>query len=255
MVVCKEYEAEKLRVIVLSDLHLGEEGFLRREWYNTVNWLRENPDVQIVLAGDLTESITKASLGDIFSQQHPMLQIEELSEFLSEFKNRIIAKVIGNHEWRIYNVAGINISEILSKQFEIPFCAHEAIIDISLKNDTIKSGALKRLNYVLAVRHGWAGGRYAEKSVRQGRQFAESWEGVDVLITGHTHHASASYVDRYVYDRKNKGIGYRRIYLVNAGAYLEADYAKRKGLPPSRPAKTIIELSAKGKKEITILLQ
>ena len=58
----------QLRLVVLSDLHLGNPYCSEKHFLRTVDWCANTEDCVVMLNGDLCESAIRTSLGDVYKQ-------------------------------------------------------------------------------------------------------------------------------------------------------------------------------------------
>ena len=252
MVVSHEFDKE-INIIVLSDLHIGASKFDENLLFSIP---KRYPNYYYILAGDYIDATLKTSIGDIYESQFmPAEQVQIFMDFLSMIKGKVLGAVAGNHDYRIAKEVGIDIFKtFIFPQFNIPYNETYLIIDININGLSV--GSKKRINYAIAVHHGAAGGRYPEKSVREGRWFKEVYEDIDIFVSGHTHSPTTFAVNTKRYDRKNKYIRDRTIHFAIGGSLVQSDkYAERKLLPPVPVVFPIIELKKMYPKKVKIYLE
>lgn len=249
IVVEREFEADSVKLIPLGDLHIGSEADI--ETFTTI--MASNKDAYFVLVGDLLDNALITSVGNVYQQKmSPQEATDVVVEILKAFKDRILGVVNGNHERRTMKAAGIDILHNVCQILEIPYSNTFMVLDVAIKNGNTFYGSKRRQHYAVLCHHGIAGGRFAERSTRQNRMINEVFEGVDVVITGHTHQPTVDYFSRYVYDAHNKCITKSSVVAVTVGAWNEEEYAREKALPPSPKVLHEIVLHAKRKKLVTV---
>ena len=244
-----EFEAEEIKIIPIGDLHIGAEGSYYKE---ALKFLDAVPEAKIIFLGDLIDNAVIGSLGDVYTQsENPHEALQIVQGIFEKYQERILGVVGGNHERRTKRRVGIDPLKIICESFKIPYSDNLLVIDISLKQEGKKGrGSRNRVNYIIAVQHGMAGGRFPEKSQRQGRYFKGFFENADIYITGHTHVPDSFPSAIYGYDPRNKRIYKRTARFVVVPAWVDENYARVGMYPPSASSKQIIKLYASYKKKI-----
>lgn len=218
---------DTVSIIFVGDLHLGDEG----SYYNNVIQLLNETDDYIVFLGDLIDAAIANSVGNVHAQEPSVnSQLAILLQDLRNLRPRIVGYVPGNHEERLNKKAGVKLQELLSLTLDIPTTDDFLVIDVTTPG---YNGTKKRLCYRVACAHGTAGGRYPEKSVRQGRWFTSMIQNIDLYVLAHTHQASLFYQDIYFYDDRNKNIQTRRMLIANIGGMVDAEYGRKALFQPS----------------------
>lgn len=228
--------------MLIGDVHYGVAGSLLPELDNYLT--KKDKESKILILGDMVDNALVASVGDVYEQvKNPNKSFEQIESFLKKYKDRILVVISGNHEHRTRRVAGIDILEMIMRNLEIPYTPNSAIVDVSVKTNH-GYGSRHRYNYVFALHHGVAGGRYPEKSTRQGRWFQDKLVGVDAYIMGHTHSGNVTPLAQEIYDRRNKSVYKRTLYYITISSFVEDEYAERKLLRP--PAYNLFKIRCYG---------
>ena len=103
----------------MGDFHCGdpaglggksEEGkFATKKFRDMVKWIKDKPYAYTFLMGDLFDSVTKTSLGNVYEQCFNIKTAKEyLTEELKPIKEKILGSIGGNHEARIEKAVGDN---------------------------------------------------------------------------------------------------------------------------------------------------
>lgn len=230
-----EYEFPKsVDVLFVGDLHLGDTG---SQYKQVIKYLKKS-NSYIVFMGDIIDNALKESITNIYHQKlNPQDQLIRFIEDLKELKSRVLVMLTGNHERRTEKQVGVNFYALLSETLDIPIFDTWGVLDISVKNQTNKlAGNNNRWNYSLCLHHGVVGGRYNERSAKQGRLLEEIVKNCDAYITAHTHVPLLTYQARYVYDSKNKKISKKDVLYATVGGFVETKYAHEKMLTPTTNA-------------------
>lgn len=186
----------KLTVVPLADAHYGSQEFNETLWHRTVKRIQDDPDCFCVLVGDLIDNGLKNSLTNVYEATcSPRDQKEWLYNELLPIKDKILGAVGGNHERRtmkdadqdpLYDVmCRLNIDRVYRQNIcfmQVCLTYHAADWQKGEKNR-------ERVRYAFsfAITHGTGGGQYIGSSANRVQNFGMAIEGIDCLITGHTH--------------------------------------------------------------------
>lgn len=140
-------------VIFIGDVHLGspqcdEERFLRMLQY------AQDSRTYIFLMGDLLETATRTSIGSGVYEQTSIVQsqMEQMTEWLIPLakRNLILGLHRGNHENRVYEQTGCDISRLMAKELNVPY----------LRDACWSQLLVGHQKYYLYTLHGRTGARY-----------------------------------------------------------------------------------------------
>lgn len=177
-IILHELEPRDIKVWVCGDVHVGDENCMLSEWQRWLQDVEDDPDSYVVFIGDLMNCTTRRSIGDIFADVcTPRQQQHIIKDALYNLAHdgRILAMVMGNHEWRVgretsldplYDVAvELGIGDVYRRDF--------ASVRIRMRNGNM------HVTYDLLAFHG--------ASDLKVRNMANNIEGWDALCVGHTH--------------------------------------------------------------------
>ena len=181
-----------VRVWAVADVHLGSRECDVDGFSAFVAKAAKDPDAYIVLCGDMVNNGVKDSLTNVYEEvMMPSAQIEKAVELLEPVKDRILGAVGGNHESRSRKAVDLDpmyaIMLMLGKG-EL-YRTNFAMLRINLERGNTKD------HYALMLVHG--------KTENKKRQFAYAVEGVDAIISGHTHNGIVEKPARLVFTVKN----------------------------------------------------
>lgn len=250
--------ANELRIVPLADAHYGSREFNETLWHNTIKRIQDDPNCFCVLVGDLIDNGLKNSLTNVYeATASPREQKEWLYNELLPIKDKILGAVGGNHERRtmreadqdpLYDVMLRLGKENVYRQ-NICFMQVKLTYGIGGQKDN-----KQRVEYSFAITHGAGGGQYIGSSANRASNFGMAIEGIDCLITAHTHKPVAFPVTKLVF---NQGAVIRKQFVVAvASSFLDyGGYPVQKLLPPTAQTTTeiVMEFNAKGKKRIRVL--
>ncbi len=222
--IVKQFKNE-INIIPLSDLHLGASTCMLKEIKETIKIIEQTPNCYTVLVGDIIDNgvITGKGLGVYDNVLSPMKQIEQAVELLRPIKDKILACVSGNHEDRSEKASNINPMYLI--------CCELGILDVYRNNLAIlkvqigerQESSHRRKTYTLLVHHGRG---TSESAIKKDWDFIGKFEGVDGIITGHTHNPRNAKFEKIVVDSHNNVVFKREISIIVCNSFLkEADYA------------------------------
>ncbi len=239
-----------VQVLVVSDLHYGNPYCSIKHFLRTVDFVRNNDNCYCFLNGDLCESAIRTSMGGIFSQVgSPQSQRNQVIEWLLPIQDKILGMTTGNHEQRITNDTGIDISKDIAQSLGIPYRAEGMLFKLSFGDGNNRTKG-KPFVFWSYISHGYGGARTkSAKAVKVERM--SSWVHADWYAMSHDHVVNVAPNIYLMPD--NRGIekdGFltgkvtaHRSMLVKTNAYLKwGGYAESGGFPPSDIATPIISL-------------
>jgi len=256
-------EFKELLIVPISDVHFGSPLFSLHHWKKTINLIQDTPNMFVYLNGDLCDTAIAGGKSDVYSQvKSPGHQRDWMIEQLTPIKSRILGMVAGNHENRIYNATGIDISQDIAKALHVPYRAEGLITKI-----IFGSGNNRMTNapyvYWCYQTHGYGGARTTSaKSVKVER--TSTYIHADFYIMSHDHVVNAAPVNYIMPNstsaRLNKETGFvtgavvsRRKMLIKSNSYLKwGGYAEAGGFSPNDLEAPIIKLSGEGKPRVRV---
>lgn len=195
----------------VSDVHIGSrecdlEGFAR-----FVKMVEEDPDSYVVLCGDIINNGVKDSLTNVYEEvMPPHAQVDTAVEMLNNLaeKSKILSVVGGNHEARSRKSVDLDPMYQICCLLRIPELYRQNMAFLRVR--MVNAGVIQTYN--ILTMHG--------KSAAKKRRFAYALEGVDALITGHTHEGMAEKPARLVFTQKGNVV-VRSLISVTATSWLK----------------------------------
>lgn len=244
-------EATEARVVILSDLHYGNPYCSIKHFLRTVDFIKDRDDTLCILNGDLCESAIRTSRGEIYKQVgSPDDQKHQVVEWLLPIKDKILAMTTGNHENRIYESVGTDISGYVAERLKIPYRPEGVLYKLALGDGNNRHSG-KPFVFWLYVTHGYGGARTkSAKAVKAER--AGYWIHADLVGMSHDHVVNIA-PDIYLVP-DNRGsidkdgfmsgkVTAKRKMLVKTNAFLKwGGYAEMGGFPPSDLSTPVINL-------------
>lgn len=240
-------ELPQIRLVVLSDAHRGNPLFSEPHFMRAVSFIKDNPDVYAICNGDLNESAIRTSKGEIFKQAGtPQDQRDWMIERLSPIKDKILGMTTGNHELRIWNDVGVDLSKDIAKELHVPYRAEGLMMKFSIGCGNSHHPNSPYVFWVYQT-HGYGGARTkGAKAVKVERLSA--WLQSDLYVMSHDHEVNVApvvslHTDKRTYEEKDKngeptGFRYGRMkaqrkMLLKANAFLKwGGYSEMGGYAP-----------------------
>lgn len=182
----------------LGDLHLGSAECDIKLFDTWVQTVKGDDHGYCVLVGDMMNMGLKSSRTNVYEEVlTPQQQKEKLHELLLPIKDKILGAVSGNHEYRGVKETGINpLYDVFCRlQIEDLYRENACYMKINLGQ---RSDKQRQISYGIVLHHG------ASRSKRE--KWANAVDGMDCLITGHTHIAEIQPPCKIVMDMKNEVI-------------------------------------------------
>ncbi|MBO7673661.1 MAG: metallophosphoesterase [Atopobiaceae bacterium] len=183
-VIVHELAPRTIKVWVCGDVHVGAENCQLKEFERWIAEIENDPDAYVIFTGDLMDTATKSSVGDVFHGMNPREQMEYIHDTLYNLahEGKILAMLTGNHELRVaretsidplYDVAvRLGIQNVYRRDF--------AAVRIRMSSTEVRDNSKgTRIAYSILAFHGGSDFKV--------RQMANNVEGFDALVTGHSH--------------------------------------------------------------------
>lgn len=178
--------------------------------------------------GDIAETALKDSVGaGVYEQdEDAQQQIYKAKNIFWDFRDLIDGVVTGNHEQRVYQRTGIDLTRL--------FCEIMGIGDRYLRYQGVIRYSWNKRCYNVSVWHGSGGGATPGGAMNKLQKQAET-VFADLYLMGHVHRRQAHTKMIYVPDPRNKQMTLVKQAFVVTGSALthEHSYAEEKGLPPT----------------------
>jgi predicted phosphodiesterase len=254
--ITKHFPENKDIVLVpISDVHLGAAEHMETAWREFRTQVLETPNMYLLLCGDLINNATRNSVSNIFEEtMRPSQQKKLMAEMLMPLRDRILCAVPGNHEARSGKDADDDpVYDIMAK-LDLEDLYRENIAFLKIQIGNIDANGTRNPTYTFAVTHGSGGGILTGGSVNRAERFGMAIDGVDGIITGHTHKPFVSHPGKIKVDTNNNKVSVKPFHVITCSSWLNyAGYAARKNLLPSTHIPQKILLSGNSK-DIKILL-
>lgn len=241
----------------IADVHLGSPECKEQEFIKFINAVANTPNEYVCLIGDLIDNGTKSSVTNPFrATMPPSQQKREMANILSVIRDKILFITPGNHERRSMKDSDDEPCYDIAAKLDLEHLYRENIVfmKIQLGEGGHETAGRSRPTYVIVATHGAGGGVLTGSSVNRNERFGYSIDGMDVLITGHTHKPLTTQPGKIVIDPYNNKVTVKPFKTVVATSWLDyGGYAARYMLMPSTYCLNKITLSG-DHKEISVTM-
>lgn len=185
-------DGRTIRVWAVADVHIGARECDLKGFEKFLKRVESEDDSYIVLCGDLVNNGLKDSLTNVYEETlPPSAQVELAAELLSPISHQILGCVGGNHEARSRKAVDLDpmyAIMLMLGRGEL-YRQNFAFVRVNLERGKTKD------HYGLMLVHG--------KTANKRRQFAYAVEGVDAIVSGHTHDGMVEKPARLVFTKSN----------------------------------------------------
>lgn len=170
-------DANYAELILFGDVHLGYPTSNIRRAKNTLNYALDNKAYVIVM-GDMMESGLTTSIGNSVYRQklNPQKQMEAVINLLTPVAKEglLIGYHEGNHEVRITNATGIDVSKIIARILNVPYLGYACWSILSVG----------KVRYSVYSQHGVSGAKFKHTKLKAIMDQA-AWINSDILAMGY----------------------------------------------------------------------
>ena len=254
MIIHKFPGRENITIYPIADVHLGSRECMETEFIEFINYVKNTPNVYLILGGDLIDNGLKNSLTNVYrATMPPSQQKREMANILAPIAHKVLAAVSGNHERRSSRDSDDDVTYDILAKIDREEVYRENMAFVKLQFGDQNGDGKTNPTYMLVVSHGAGGGRTTSGAVLRAEQFGMVIDGgVDALIVGHTHKPFTTSPGKIFIDKHNNTVSIRPFKVINMTSWLRyGDYAAQKLLLPS--AFSLQTLTLKGtKKEMVV---
>ena len=231
-------DVKEATIVPLADVHLGAEGSAWQQFYDLIGQIAKEPDTYVTLQGDLIDNGLKNSVTNVYRQtMRPYEQKREMAKALEPIRDKILCIIPGNHERRSKKESDAFPTYDIATKLDLEDRYRESIAFVRIALGKRTSGKIRDCKphvYYLACLHGAGGGGLPGAGVNRNDRFLQTMDGVDILITAHTHKPYALRGSKMVLDVPNRRATFRPTLHMVAGPWLAYHgYAIDKMLAPA----------------------
>lgn len=238
---------EYLTLYPIGDVHWGASECMESEFKTYLKRIESDDHAAVVILGDILNNGIKSSVTNVYEEKYtPKEQKRQMIELLYPIANKIIGGVRGNHCYRSAKESDIDLMEDIFYDLGIQhaYAQDMGVLKISLGEK--RNG--KQATYMFAFAHGAGGGSLLGGGVNKADGFQMAIEGVDGILSGHTHKPAKVPSGRLVFDPHNNKVTRTKTLIFICTSWLNAStYAERGLMKPVAFAPDTIWLNGKKK--------
>lgn len=235
------YSEHRPIICPFGDMHYGSNNFNKELFIENLEWAWDNKNVYIIGMGDWLEAATRYSVGaGVYDQKTPTgNQLNEIVDFFKPFadEGRLLGITNGNHEDRIYNATGVDVTRVMATMLHVPYFKNGGFFKIRVGDG--RAG----IAYHIYATHGSSGATLPHTKIKRCLDLA-TFIDADIYLMGHVHDEQVLTQEYQCIDNRNKKILKRNKYFVLTGHYLEwtDSYAQMKSMRPSKQGTPKVKL-------------
>lgn len=248
-------EIEKLTIIPISDVHIGEKSADLKAFKEVIERIKNEPNTYTILNGDLCNIALKNSKSDVYNDDlTPMEQVLTIINFLEPIKDKILVMSNGNHEDRITKDTSIDVLYLVAKQLRIEQVYSPSWWYLYLSFGVNGRHKERPMLYTLTGYHGSGSAQTTGAKANKVKKMSQVVLA-DVYIMSHVHEPITTKGIIYTPDYQHKSIVRRDMYYCISNSFLnyENSYAEKMGIIPSNNSINEIELDGEQKRIRLIL--
>lgn len=169
---------KNLKIAFIGDIHHGSVYSDTARLDKTIEKVKKNKDMRVILMGDLIENASRGSVGSGVYEQNmsPNVQTWDIAKKFKPIAKQILFMHEGNHEERSYRFDGFNIGEAIANYLGVPYVRHMALTDLEVGKQT----------YRIFSWHGYGSSQTSAGRIKILQKQAETFTA-DAYFCGHVH--------------------------------------------------------------------
>jgi len=217
-VLYKAKESRPIKLWFLADLHLQSLFVDERLFQDTIDCISKEEDSLAILNGDLLDVALFDSIADAYSvKMNVQASIEKLINLLQPISSKILLVVSGNHEDRIRRRVGVDLLQLISNSFNVPYSSVSGLVDIVIPASDHPS---RSYSYVFYITHGMGGGRRPGSVLNNLELSQLIVEGCDMYVWGHSHKFIIYQAMTRQYNNYTKRVLWKEVTYVSLPSFL-----------------------------------
>lgn len=233
----KSYPKDReIRLIPVGDVHLGSKDCDENLFQDTIDYIKDSKSYMLGM-GDYLNLALKDSKSDIYEEiENPESSYERLYDILKPIRNRIWGLHMGNHEFRVWDRCGLDLTKSLARDLGVPYLGFASFTKCRVGDQ----------NYTIYSTHGASGASTQEGKMRAVRRLGESFDA-DIYLMGHMHECAVMSEDKRAVDMRSSTVKRHKIYYVCTGHFTnyEGSYGERKNYRPGKKGCVKVKLYGK----------
>lgn len=206
-----------------ADIHLGDllsDGNLLNE---RIKRCEETENCVVILNGDLCNNAVKSGKSDVYAESiRPMEQLQRVVDLFGKLaeQKKIIALTDGNHERRTYRDDGIDLSQVIASQLDVPYSPGAMLIFLRFGETLDKHHHHRKTLYTIFCNHGGGGGMKIGGKANRLVGMSDIVDA-DLYFHSHTHEPLVVKKGFFRTSAPNNSVSMVERLYINTGAYLD----------------------------------
>ena len=237
---------EGVEIVTVQDVHIGNPLCLESEFKKIVDYIKEEPfDPKMaricLLNGDLTESATRNSVGNLFEMtMTPSVQVATIIKYLKPLtektekypQGKILSYCAGNHDNARYKDTGISASESIAVGLELD---DRYSVDGCYSFIALKRRSNKDIQHITVYNTHLSGGGITAGAKANKIQRVSSGIIADIICGAHFHSPMVFKEDVFFPTTNGKCTLKRKTitHVIGNSFLAYGDYAQRAGMRPT----------------------
>lgn len=222
-IITREVDETDITVYPIADVHLGAREHNAKAWSKFRERVANEDNSYLILAGDMLNNATRGSVGNPFEETLPPSEQKiVLHDQLWPLKDKILCGICGNHEARtVKDVDQDPLYDVfVNLGIQERYRSNMAFLKVRMRFAT----------FSFCVAHG--------ASRTRTNYFSYALDGIDCLITGHTHDPSVEMPRKLFMPTRGNKVGVRDMQKVVVPSWLEfGGYGMTKMYQPKSTSK------------------
>lgn len=220
---------------------------MEKEFQAYLKAIAADDHAAVVLLGDLINNGIKSSVTNVYKEKYsPKEQKRQMVELLDTISGKIVCGVRGNHEYRSAKESDVDVMEDMFLQLGIgqAYMQDMGILKTSLGEKLNR----KQATYSFGVAHGARGGQLLGSGLNKPDAFQAIVEGIDGIMSGHTHKPIKAPSARLQFDPHNNNVIRTKTLIFICTSWLGyGGYPERGMMKPTAFAPDTIRLDGRKK--------
>ena len=225
---------EPVKIYPIADLHIGSPECRIEAWEAFCKRIQGEERSYIVIVGDMMDNGLKTSKTNVYGQtMRPREQKRYLVEKLTPIRDKVLTILSGNHESRNEEVDDNPLYGVTCK-LDLEDVYRENGAFLILRIGEKYNNGTKNPTYCGLIQHGTGGGGQVGSQVNKLSKYGMAFEGLDFIVSGHTHKPFDVPQMKLVLDPHNKKVIERPFRVITATSWLRyGGYGFRKQYNPA----------------------
>jgi len=238
-------------LIVLGDVHLGDEYFSKRaeeKLRGYIDWVKDNPNARVFLNGDIFNVATRQSKTSPFGANKRFSNEMEMAiDLFKPIADQIIGATDGNHEFRLIDFVNFSLINELCQRLSTPnrkiiYCAESCLLFLKVGRPELNPHTNKQKRnsqhssaqtYSGYLHHTTGGGGTIGGKLNRVDKLRQMVAGCDFYCGSHNHLEGTVKTKIFLPNPNNCTLTEVRQVLVDCGGFLDyGGYTERGQCPP-----------------------